>query len=309
MKSFRLYRPDDFYRTHGFVSFKAEPDETLAKRVSETLQSRGVEVTFVHGDTECPYPFGTPAANRWIKRKLETMVSQSRFLLSIASQESLHSKWVFHEFFTGTQKCKAVFLLWFDGPDPSSYFFPTPDFIMKRMPSCPVYLIDCRINTENALETVANILLSFKSMKNVLIIRKALTVLGLIILFVAPFLVMFLAIPISPDELERVQQANSVQAIAELWMYVVTLIGIFVLSRNYVIPHPYRKVSFIIKAVTGFSAVRYILVLAALLRIFGIIIGALGGGILIGCIIFLSQVFRKRRVNALYAKVAGQATG
>ena len=56
----------------GFVSFKTIPDEEKARSLAERLKDEGFKVTFIHGDSACPHPFGSKEANRWIQQLLST---------------------------------------------------------------------------------------------------------------------------------------------------------------------------------------------------------------------------------------------
>ena len=160
MRSFRLEMSEPGTPpADGFVSFKTIPDEEKARSLAECLKDEGFKVTFIHGDSACPHPFGSKEANRWIQQLLSTQ--HYRVLLSIASEDSLRSHWVFQEFYEGTQKCPLIILLWYGRSNPTSHFFPDPSWLTRRLPAlASTYLVDCRSDPGDAARIAASIFAS-----------------------------------------------------------------------------------------------------------------------------------------------------
>src|SRR5260221_12275569 len=100
----------------GFISFKTVPDLETAEYITSQLRERGVVVTFIHGDVGCPFSPGTREADAWVEQFLDT--HSFNILITIASQESMRSKWVLHEFWRGLSSSEIILLLWFSGSNP-----------------------------------------------------------------------------------------------------------------------------------------------------------------------------------------------
>jgi hypothetical protein len=285
LKSFRLATEEQRYTKHAFVSFKTDPDEPTAKQVAELLRSRGLEVTFIHGDTTCPHPFGTTKANRWIRHLLSSKVTESRVLLSIASDASLRSPWVFQEFYLASQVAKLILMLWFSGPDPTDRFVPPPRQLTKRLPSCSVYLIDCRENAEERLGEVAGILHSLRRANRELFLRRAVMLMGLLALLVAPLFALFQLTPQPDDPLASLASSENMDLLMVFWIFLVFLLGTIIFPGSYRVPRPYRQAAFIRQIVPGFGLTRYVLLVLMTFSGFGLIPlgGLLGASIWAAC--------------------------
>lgn len=312
MKSFRLATEDERYHKHAFISFKTDPDEPIAQRISASLTSRDLEVTYIHGDTTCPHPFGTPEANRWIRKFLSGRVLESRVLLSIASEASLRSSWVFQEFYEASQSAKLILMLWFGGPDPTVRFVPPPRQLTKRLPSCAVYLIDCREDAEKRLEVVSEILHSLPRAKRELFLRRLVMSTALLGLMVVPIYAMIQLTPQTDDPIAQIRSSERIKILAGAWLYLVFLFGAIVLPGGYLLPRPYRNLDYVRQIVPGFGLTRYVLLLLLALAGFGLFpLGGLPAMLVWGvCSIplslgmwFLNRFLRSILIKRSYSKV------
>lgn len=118
----------------SFISYKSLPDERTALHIREFLEKRSIPVIMIHGDTECPYPFGSWRANRWIKKKLSNVVSDTSSLIVVFSNDTLASRWVRHEVVVGSSECDIIVFIPVNGA-----VMPQDYLKLKYLPSCPIY--------------------------------------------------------------------------------------------------------------------------------------------------------------------------
>jgi hypothetical protein len=138
--------------TKAFISFKTVPDEARAEYMASRLKECGVPVTFIHGDVGCPYAPGSSDADAWIREFLDS--HSFNILISVASQESMRSKWVLHEFWRGLSSADIILLLWCSGPDPAQHFIPVPRSLARWLPTeATTYLVDCREGIDLGIRT------------------------------------------------------------------------------------------------------------------------------------------------------------
>ena len=136
-KSFRLASELDSDALDGFISFKTNPDEEMATTIVETLDERGIQIRFIHGDSECPHPFASTKANSWIRKRLSDGVGRSITLVVVLSKVAMNSEWVRFETLIGSEECHAIIFLCSDGMEDLKEI-PR----LSGLPSCPIYAID-----------------------------------------------------------------------------------------------------------------------------------------------------------------------
>ena len=156
----------------GFISYKTEPDLEKAKFVATHLQERGLNVAFISGDSLCPFAQGTPEADAWITKLLDSQTSN--ILISIAFQESMRSKWVLHEFWQGLSSSEIILLLWISGPNPTPHFIPVSRPLTRWLPTpATTFLVDCRENINERVDVVEQVITRFCFRKTVLFASRA----------------------------------------------------------------------------------------------------------------------------------------
>ena len=139
------YSPPRTRTEHAFISFRTNPDEPKAQELAALFQQHQIETVPLHGGERCPFKeIERNQAINWIHDLLDKRLANSYATVVIATAASLKSQWVYHEYTVAAEFSVVVFLLWFDGDDPSTYFLPTPTWLMRRSPSSPVYLLDLR---------------------------------------------------------------------------------------------------------------------------------------------------------------------
>jgi hypothetical protein len=268
MRSFRLSTPEPGPPpADGFVSFKTIPDEDKARSLAERLKDDGFKVTFIHGDTACSHPFGSKEANRWIKQLLSAQ--HYRVLLSIASEDSLRSPWVFQEFYEGTQKCPLIILLWYGGPDPTAHFFPPPSWLTRRLPAiASTYLVDCRSNPEDAARIAASIFAQMPKMVRTCNLLRIFVVIGGLLLYsLAVVLVLYLVQP-PDDRILAIQQNEMVKAGIDALLRVIFIATILVFPTLR-LPKGLSTAGNVRKTSSSFSVIRFGLASFFALALFG----------------------------------------
>ena len=189
---------------------------------------------------------------------LTEKVADARLLVSIASEASLQSRWVFQEFFQGTTVASLVLLLWFDGLDPSARFVPEPRAITRLLPSCPVYLVDCRGDVAARLADVGEILGSIAAARRTLVLRRLAFGLVLLGFFVGTFVLVLWRLPVVDDSLESLRRADQGKAYVLFSYYVIITLGVACMPSNYAIPHRLRSSRFITQIVPGIAMWKYV---------------------------------------------------
>jgi len=169
----------------GFISYKTEPDLEKAKFVATHLQERGLNVAFISGDSLCPFAQGTPEADAWITKLLDSQTSN--ILISIAFQESMRSKWVLHEFWQGLSSSEIILLLWISGPNPTPHFIPVSRPLTRWLPTpATTFLVDCRENINEGVDVVEQVITRFGSIRRNRSLRRFWTIVGCLGLFALP---------------------------------------------------------------------------------------------------------------------------
>ncbi|MFT5527070.1 MAG: hypothetical protein ACI9HK_005052 [Pirellulaceae bacterium] len=172
-------------------------------------------------------------------------------LVSIASKSALHSEWVRQEFNQATQSCRLVLLLWFDGPNPTTYFVPQPHLLTQYMPSAPVYLLDCPQESDIRLEEVATLLSHLPS----IVAWGRAAQFGLLVLFAAGCIAVSMCLYLLLWIAGLFEEIDALYVFGtSLWITLLPLIVLF--PHIYRVPTKYRAT----KVIHGFTFMQYFLV-------------------------------------------------
>lgn len=267
-------------KTSTFISFKTNPDQEKAALVLSTLARRNIPVTPLHGGDTCPYSEPAKAA-AWIQNFLSKKVKAARTLVIVCSAISLKSEWVYLEYTEALSSVKAIFLLWFDGNDPSEYFFPDPGWLTRRLPSCPVYRIDLRSNPDEAIERLGDILLRLQNAQFMLRFKQSVFFILLLVSFGAAIFLANLFIPgmNSADDAIRAGAVDNLKFFGRFCLVLMWTIAAFFYPTSYTIPQKYRDHPLFFRLVKGTSLSRYGARLLSIFLFFGIHLGAVFLGI------------------------------
>jgi hypothetical protein len=255
---------------HAFISFKRNPDEPIARTLASDLAFQQLRVVKLHGEAECPFKESEKAqAITWIRGHLDACIGKSQALVVIATAASMKSQWVYHEYSVATLTANVVFLLWFDGEDPTKYFIPPPTWLMRRGPSCPVYLLDLRTEREKGVRELGVALEELpRSRKRRMraFLKSMLWFVPLVFLFFG-----FIAITVgsrsqieSESASERSKAAERAKAMATLSLAALVAIGAVFFPWTYRLTKEQANTGKFKRLVNGFSINRYGVLFTAL---------------------------------------------
>jgi hypothetical protein len=218
----------------GFISFKTVPDLEYAENIASLLRQRGVTVTFIHGDVGCPFAQGTPEADKWIRGFLDG--HSFNVLISIASRESMRSKWVLHEFWRGLSSSDIIVLLWFSGSNPGPHFIPVTTALSKWLPTrATTYLIDCRNNANDAVDIAEQAICQFPAIRRNRSLRRFWTIVGCLGLFILPMY--FILTSGDPsDPVAKAQFVDHIKMLGNAWLVIIFAVAAVIYPSAYRLP-------------------------------------------------------------------------
>jgi hypothetical protein len=242
-------------QTRGFISYKTEPDLEKAKFVAADLQERGVTVHFISGESLCPFPQGTPEAEAWITRLLDNQTSN--ILISIASQESMRSKWVLHEFWRGFSSSEIILLLWVSGPNPTPHFIPVSRPLTRWLPTpATTYLVDCRENINEGIDVSEQAITQFAAIRKNRSLRRFLSIVGCLGLSALPLYFFFIG-GSSADPAANADSAVIEKTVIGAWLVLIFTLAAVIFPTAYKLPARATNHPRIERITAGFSLNRW----------------------------------------------------
>ena len=239
----------------SFISYKTEPDLEKAKFVAAHLKDLGINVAFISGDSLCPFAQGTSEADAWITKLLDSQTSN--ILISIASQESMRSKWVLHEFWRGLSSSEIILLLWISGPNPTPHFIPISRPLARWLPTAATtYLVDCRENINEGVDVAEQVITQLDSIRWNRRLRRFWTIAGCLVLFALP-LYPLLSGASSADASANTDSVAMTKTLIGAWLVLVCTIAAVMFPAAYKLPTRATNHPLIDRITSGFSLNRW----------------------------------------------------